>query len=389
MPVRLNNNHFIWSLSLALLFTLVLGIDKGLAQSTPTTEWRPLYQTATPIPPLATNCPDGTPVGYGQVTPNAAWNIRCSHCLPTPRPRWTPYTFPGACSAMPDPEECTGRLIEGKNFCVCGEVQPTVTPTVAPTTGPMYWISTQYTVDWWNTTGGGWSTTYGYIYPVKPANQQFAGVIYRGKYEGQYNNLFFGWAEGDPEGITNIGSGFAQPGAGQWGPWMCVGKTTAVCPAVNWQSSGTAQFYETGTRFRFDLQKYAAYDSHGFVELYVIYYGVPYYLDPTPTPFPGVCGMINQEPADGRDREATLPTFMVGDGSSFTLGGFTWDITWISQLAELAGINIPTSLEFPRFTFNFLPIKFGTLEILGVDIDLDILAFILSAIAGWRIFARS
>jgi len=62
---------------------------------TATSEWSPLFNTPTPMPTGSYNCPDGNPVGYGTVTPDARWYINCGQCLnryvsPTPSASATP-----------------------------------------------------------------------------------------------------------------------------------------------------------------------------------------------------------------------------------------------------------------------------------------------------------
>lgn len=81
-----------------LLLLAVLGVLSAQAapnlQVTETATWMPPTVTVTPTP-LAFDCPEGTPVGWGTYTPSPLWWVECGDCAainPTVTPTGTPPT---------------------------------------------------------------------------------------------------------------------------------------------------------------------------------------------------------------------------------------------------------------------------------------------------------
>lgn len=102
-------------------------------QATPYPTLTPIGATTTPynlITPVNFNCPAGTPVGFGTVTPSIDWQYACGHCYPTstPPPFYTSTIGPTHTPAL----RTSTPTCEGE----CPTLTPTV--TVSPTSTPVY-----------------------------------------------------------------------------------------------------------------------------------------------------------------------------------------------------------------------------------------------------------
>lgn len=124
-----------------------------------------------------------------------------------------------------------------------------------------------------------------------------------------------------------------------------------------------------------------------------IYYGIPP-QDPTPTPTAtqntGYCQYVGTDPGDVGEVE--LPRIEIGpvlDGNCVKIGGFTVGWGWIGSFTQFMGLTAPEDLVIPRLKICYRMIRFGKLKMLNLEMDMDILAFVVAAIAAVRLLFRS
>jgi hypothetical protein len=127
--------------------------------------------------------------------------------------------------------------------------------------------------------------------------------------------------------------------------------------------------------------------SNAYIEAYV--FTVPVSNpegQPTPTPTVySACSVV--EPAADTSDMFTMPEVTVGWARCMTLGGVSLDLSWLNNL-QIPNLNAGT-LEIPEFGICFRPVTFGSMYMFGLNIDLDLLASVLLAIAIIRMITRS
>lgn len=101
-------------------------------------------------------------------------------------------------------------------------------------------------------------------------------------------------------------------------------------------------------------------------------------ITPTVTPTPVTdtyCCEVVCEQSGGNLWQGTLPVFTVGEGDCVEFPG-----------ADLSAIGLGS---IPALRVCVAPIDFGAVGILGVEIDLDLMAVILAALLSLRVLWRS
>ena len=373
-------------LSLFWLLSLLLtsGISSVKAQtdyptappentSTPVpTSWSPLFGTATPNPTKDYSCPAGTPVGYGQVTPNAAWNSQCQACLPIRTAVWPTQS---------------------------GTAQPTAIATSAPTPTPggvsEYWLQEK---DFDYTTQFNVTSRYDKFFEYPP--QDSNGGTGSGTLAGMFLKI-------DSTTGTNMDIFFVSD---SWriGNYTLGANTTVYQVQCDWDFQNCDQYFSSRgipyiMKAKADLGPvpFGGGGNRGIgwkgwaccgptVQSVVGKYGNIWAGTPPEPPSNSICGEVNKGFTPGAPGDnGNLPSPMIGNPTNFNVGGWTIGTGWISELAQLFGIELPTSIYVPQFTFSFTPIKFGVLEMFGVEVDLDIMAFVMAALLAVRILVRS
>lgn len=371
------------SFSIFLLSSLLhSGISTVKAQeATPTEEPTPTFESimnlsGTPVPQNY-DCPNLI-TGYLTKTPSSNWMMYCSDCLreiemqetpsPTPDPLITP-------TVTPTPEEryyIDPELVEFKEFY-----------TLANTTGWNAFEDTKY-----STNGDqlvrGWM--FGYFAHVH------TGIASWGIDPIKFNGQSYSMTYGDTflkiiryninlttEDIENLQQDLNEGGV----PPLTLNQNNNVSAGI------TVNAYDVYTVYT----KYYWYQTPGDIVGITFFYAPIYYGNPPetiePTPIPtqsvnGYCSEI-QEESEEQEPLLKLPNFMVGQSVCYQIQGYEVDFGAVNWLP---GVNIPT-VVVPGFNICLKAIEFGKLDLIGFQIDLDMLAGLAGAIALLRIFLRS
>jgi hypothetical protein len=114
--------------------------------------------------------------------------------------------------------------------------------------------------------------------------------------------------------------------------------------------------------------------------------GDPNQEDPE-VPGTGYCDVV--QPSRDDPIGIGLPGPVIGPKSCLQIGGWTIGLTWLSTLAELAGIENPQSYTVPGFIICLRPIVFGDVNLFGQQVSLDFIAAVMAGVAGIRLMMRS
>lgn len=363
-----------------LSFSLVFGIDKVYADdgtATPEPTLESLIKTPTPKPTLNTSC-HGIPQGWGTVTPYAAWSERCYQCLPLP-------TMSGAITPTPD------------------LLAPTATATLPALT---YWIELTNPVQSHIQPDQDYSTTGNYaeleVYSVS----------------GSYTKIH----------LINNNTWFLTPY--YWDQWTKTNVIlhTQICN-YSWDrivmtaDDGTVNTIAKDTcqdiKYKEQAKDSQVWSWTGYIEIFgastketnlVMYmrnyaegtrdstffsswnYHMGNLIPPTPTPSGSICDKV-QSKEEGQASEDTglfsLPDIKVGVGSCNQYFGWTIGLSWVANLSQNVGVNIPESLTIPGIIICIKPIYFGELNLFGLTVNLDIIAVVMGVVVLLRIILRS
>jgi len=99
---------------------------------TPTITAPPPYQPDINYTPMDFECPEGTPIGWGTVTPSASWLLLCDECIPSSLQTSTAILEP-TMDATQYPTEYAGTATAEY---LTGTPTPSVTETIIPTGTP-------------------------------------------------------------------------------------------------------------------------------------------------------------------------------------------------------------------------------------------------------------
>lgn len=357
---------------------------------TPDATWGPLFVTATPKPTLNKECPPaGTPpAGYGQITPNAVWNMDCYQCIPRATAQWststaTPFpTLPGlptpTSTATPAPGGHEDKYVvedildynfnDSTNYANVFKTVNFTVPVGARVVG--WYFKVQQ--------GTGWEIN---VWPYPSTG----GLLYSG---GDYLS--------NP-GTNRIWYRCVWDHKGDYGTHENCANVFAHIPeyagvAISVDSYGPNWFHTdvSGISGSYGLQigQNARSVVAGALKFGIIVTGVK--PAPTPVPMTGYCQTINGPAgAPTPPPMMQLPNPTVGPSTSFGVGGWLLDLTWVSEIAQFLGLDMPTYVWIPKITFKMQAISFGVLDIFGIAINLDLIAAVMGAIAVVRIFTRS
>ena len=399
---------------IALGLELMLSTSVVVAQSTNTPEptWEPIFLSPTPAPPGNYTCPNGTPIGWGTYTPNPSWNLNCSQCLLTITPQYrTPEpTLPWVTPGTPH-----GTA----SVPTAGTPSPSVTPVGSPTpTATSQYGDTAIDCDYItidnvtshcehqdarelanSQTGAGLSG-------VPVAIQQAIGCMSGG--DCSSNKTF-----AIPYEMSCVGEVSKATAATLGIQIQFTDHNGAIqtfynhCPSglycrVEGAVSGTISSH---TWAQADKVIKALVTEYGGLHSGATYSGYCYVRSavggwyPTPTPYPtftatpnytatptqGYCGDLRDGGGNPfEDPNLILPVIRKGSPSCVTIEAINLDLSDFPLIGDL----IPV-IDFPGFQVCFVPILFGTINLLGLSISLDLMASAMAAMVALRILLRS
>lgn len=348
---------------------------------TPTPTWESLFPSSTPIPTLNYKCPDAPPAGWGTVTPSVKWNYECGPCLLTLTP-----TVPTATSVL------ATSTPGGPTFT------PSPTPSPTPTEAEYYpleivWLGATYTGPVHQRTSAIPASYSGAVtIPINPEDAgRLAGVIW----------IYSATTSGSGLSTANL-AGVALPNGyrGNTKPFglfylpvsveMDGGEFNYQLDQLAKRTAGMSDYDAeayaslTGTVFQGSTLSlsYSGQMQGDWSHVYTIQMGISGYIvlgDAAPEPVPSYCDAVEDGTLDGVwDLGVELPDFKVGAPLCYGVGA-------------VGPINLPLigEISWPGILVCFRAITFGTLNFLGVLIDLDFLSFVIAGIMGLRWVMRS
>ncbi len=384
--------RFSFSFLFLLLFLALFVTSAGVARAdvlpqtgdTPTPTLEPLFKTPTLAPTQSTDCPGGTPVGWGTVTPSVLWNAQCQHCMLTltPQVTGTPYPAPTWAVGMtqtavaligsPTPSP-TGTVVSG--------CDPSMTATPVATSGASITLnyftqsgcpSTVTTANYYN------GLRVDFNFPDCSAATGGSGeiVIY-------FNNATDAYPYVVADG-TSSGTG-----------WYDGGEVDTV--TVGW--TGNAPASATGTWHTSFVSGYVGYSSIIFFQANNgstsgSYAGTVYFMPqavlPTPSPCPtstpvvSYCSVVDgySNPADTGD----LPNIGIGPATCVSFGPYTIGLSSLNWLPGLSGIS---DISLPQVQICLRAIYFGNIKVFGMSFNLDILSAVVTGVLAIRWLFRS
>lgn len=365
---------------------------------TPTATFHPYFSTPTAAPTVDTSCQGGLPVGWGSVTPDAAWLSYCRSCV-------NQGLTQGAMTAT-----------------ATASNTPTMTATLEPGVFNRSWNFQEGEGDGWALTaayeatpgyacgpfgswesGSGWVTTYGLECPPDGYSRRQSRVEY----------LF-----SDTVTLTSVIAHYVFVAGVHTGYSSCNNgariKVSTTVSEVDWSTVALQECYDQGTGFdgnliatsgmanirRLILECYPGISSEtedpggdcSIVSVNVVGYGAgaPNTATPAgPTATVGVtstpntgpfCGSVI--PAGGYGGDAFsfgdlihIPQILAGEEQCTHFDSVIWDLTAIGQ----------GEVTIPELTICLIPILFsGTLGIAGFALDINLLVYLFAGFTLWR-----
>lgn len=384
--------------------------DAFAQEPTPTDPvWNPLYPTETAAPTTNYECPPDDPAGWGTVTPDPYWMIQCGQCAElndyatsTPLPTNTPWPTPT--------HDGTG----------------TPYPTEMPYPDQFYSYEPEFeyvTYDSPNDGDNGISAYLHWTVPQEYRDRYFELVGVRveinfstcDKWMGfgvdsslpEYADHFWYWGSVMycGTGVRNYYLNYSpmSPEAEYQMPydqqemwqWYVTGDIAGDMPTpINWVNPSwpyAAGHFKDALFESGDLKLYITHggrSGHVYTvdNVEMVFYGTEPTGIATPTPYAGgYCESVVPEGSAG-DPGIELPIITVTDPTCLPIGGQTVDL---SVLNLIPGVDDLGQISIPGFQVCYQYISFGSLDLFGMTVDLDLLAFTIGAIALLRIFLRS
>jgi len=349
-----------------------------------------LFSTPTPYN-VNTTCPDGQPEGFGTITPNPVWLNYCANCI-TPESNYNWPTFEWPDNPLETPLAPTPTSTEVPQY-----VKNAYTNlSVSMNNGTPYYVPPET------------------LYSVGDTNNTFADKITVNNTlmeKGSHNlavELYY-WVELDGKGPAFAGvlvswevEYYCPPSVDGCNLEFSDGSHLYMGPDQHWyytfvsypaDNGGSGEFYK-----KFNLlilggdadagQDFAVYFrrkdySTGTQKLLNIKWWRGWYdfeNIPTPTPNPSnstYCSIINGDGSGpGDDDDGELPGIWVGGSSCFTWGGIDTSIFGIDILV-------------PGLQICFQSIEFGSLDLFGITMDLDLIAAAMAGVVLIRLVTRS
>lgn len=411
---------FLLSFIFLCIFSLVFGISPVYADGetpTPTPPDISLFNTSTPEPTQNLACPNGQPIGMFTITPNAYWLDKCQFCITptlsafwatgtpapweTPAPTGTPSAPTGTPTRTPYPFNITTDL-----------------DTMYHASYPPTSIHTNYNVIDQMLISNYWAgSSRNGLFDENMALYSSSGTTdYTIYYEISYNVTWgssgyaeFAYLDIYPYGIKQISfTSESTINTGQ--TYNLTNSSNKIYVANN--HHGAASY--TG-KIAFNLVvrnaqdtspdaliNWVVYDSgndgvgrkNDIVMKFIRGGFVEPSTEPTPTPTqPGYCNVVESEGTGAINDQNifSLPSITIGWARCVGLGGFDVPLDWIGGLFPQMWSNMgwPATLSIPSAQLCFVPLHLGILNLFGLAIDMDIIAFAIGAIALIRIITRS
>lgn len=385
-----------------LTFSPVLGIDHASAQDptstdtpsdTPTPTNAPIFTDPTLVPTGHYVCTGNQPIGWGTVTPDPYWLMQCGMCI-TPDSSDFFGDNPFDITSTPDPN-----------------ITPTVTPTITATpqndlldaalrVGGMP-VPIEIPTNEFRTTTSD-LLTYGQIGGINITDTapQYTPITGSIKLEIAYNLVdHVGTTYG--EGIKLIvfppnSSGLVLNCiSGSCSSFIDTDSQAKQVWIVNTISGGSGtetlifEFsyapkygHSIGFMFQIDAGKGSTFSG---TYTYTGQGSEFFTIDPTPTPVYSDCSTV--DPADGSsgdDDGFSLPDIGLGWGRCLTLGGWNIGLEWAQAFIP----TLPDGWEVPGIEICFVPIEFGSLNLFGLGVDLDLIAAVMAGVLIIRIIRQ-
>ena len=352
-----------------------------------TQQWEPVFKTGTPVPTNNYWCPSGLPAGWGTVTPEPWWSMNCGNCNLTLTPPAATMTsiYPtptGTLTATPTATSVPSSVLKLQvispishtdifEFGGAGHVYQV--PILPQHVGKVVGLemlarensaSDRFSLyyEW----GGFWAQVFnfnvGQWYGVHPRTSQsqiesfigedlWPGSVTEAQIDSDYRNYYDDAISSQPwdvyresyvNGALNIDTNQAD------------GFRYVITEAMNWWDHS----------FRVDTVVWG-----------YLYVGEE---EATATPMADFCAVVNNGESSGGggggsvDLGIHLPEISVGPASCTTFGGWGFDWTDSPPLPAI-------SFELPSVTLCFQPLSFGSFDLFGVAIDMNLFVTIMGA----------
>lgn len=366
----------------------------NLPTLTPT--FHPLFPTSTPRPPGDNTCPGYQPIGAGIVTPNVAWLLKCAQCI-TPISR---YTWP------------TAKPIATTNWDY-GTPTPVPAATATPTNSPLTIranilgvttaIAQQVELQRPMTTTANNMGVSGYAIsgiPMKYGVHEIGHIdSYRfaGPGAPEKLNIILGAGNYASNGIdievieSNISSlpvGIYHYAQNSHVHYLIHLRSAGVTYTdINWEIKYNVTILGL-TLSGSGSQSFSQYDNLTYNTTVTGNTKVTWYpggVPVIPPPITSDCSTIPvQSINDPNDPNFKLPYIGVGEGSCTGIPAITIGTSWL----QLFFSSAPDSLSFGGVQFCFAPISFGSLNIFGIPIDLDLMAMVMAGVLMFKVITR-
>lgn len=405
---------------------LVFGIKPILVLAetpTPSPTFENLWNTPTPKPTNYYTCNvDKNPTGYGTYTPDAYWLDKCQACITrtplytwptsTPAPWETPQpTNTPASTSTPAPTATPNYSYISAKITTynVGSPAPSMTYSSWEMTDNTYIPNSKNYTDYHNfyTENGVIKATgtSGYdIYIVADTNSSFPA-------DGAYEDHYFQIKNENcgASTITMANDSYFSPGQ------TFNFRASAVTTWYWWQGVSGARSLTWGSKpIKFTVHCAASATDDKNDLTFKWYYGDVGWSGqtrseqsrilvqrggfrpastpvPTATPNNSYCSaVIPQAQSQDVSSYFALPVPTLGWSQCVGFGGFLVPLGWVGSIGELIGATWTINdINFPQFSVCFRAIRFGSLNLFGINISLDILATVMAAVVAIRIITRS
>ena len=342
--------------------------------ATQTTTWEPLLQTETPEAEINMECPDYLPENYLTKTPNPYWEAQCGHCA-------TNVKSEG------------GGGIDNSNWAPEYQIEElgNLNGYKIGLTGNLH--SQAY--NW----PGGFSLLY-FNHTSGSIPYKVIGTVYTGHNEGHSETSIRvnGGDMARTGSLSTSGRCFALQ---IWGNTNNVSVCNLVYPSAStsFLISSTPRAANNTLHSQFLLLGRYNSGGTGFVDsmqaIVIIPEDQDFDIEDTNAPPPdygsgGYCASIQGYEdltiQDNGEIGISLPNIQVGQASCMSFGGQILDLTVLNLIP---GINDIQAVQIPQIQICARPISFGTLNLIGVQLDMDIFAFVLAMTGIIRMLFRS
>lgn len=377
------------SLALAwLVFAISPASGAGLGQQTataaPTNTWQPLFPSSTPVPTRSYACPGNVPEGWGTLTPGLLWSANCGTCLLTqtvqPSPTWdgssTPPPTATATSVSPsnNGDEVVVEIWQGSGIVAnFNHVSP-----------PGYWEGRSLQL---NTQIQG---------PVIGAAFALTNLSGSCNLKRMNSDL---WTN-TSDTLESLGGYYVSLPAYTSNEWLNKGVPAPWSSQAEmdtwidlhfgldayWLQNGALILPEGDAQV--DLYWEFGWYCAGQLDVYpVALIGVGALpLQETPPSEASYCASVQGfDPLDSGGLGVELPQILVGEAQCSGLGAITIPFSILNLIGEWEF----SDLVIPGISVCFRPVSFGTLQLFGVAVDLDLMVLLMSGALVLRWMLRS